>query len=1238
MLDLGFAPDGTAVLHDGVRARAGAPTCALRAGRLAGAVLRGGRGGARARGAARGGRAARRPEAVEPAGACPATPSGRPARGGPHPRLRARGAARPRARGPPRHAGLRRARGRARREPPRSPRTSTAWARRSTRSPRGQRGVRAGARSGSRAAAPAGGAAPRRWRSRRRACPRRSSQLVLRLMAPSAAASGRATRARCARSSSASIRRRAARSRSACSTEMRRGPRARAGAARALARARARRAARLLVTGESGSGQVGAARRARACAPRSRAARVIAPLVRRLRRAGRAGRGARGGSSPPRRAPSRRQRRLGARARAARRAGRASGRRGHDRAARTPPRPGAGDLRGRGRRRWCCSTTCEHLDAPSRRLRPRARSSTPAPRRCAGCGPGRAGAAGAAEGDLVLLDGRARRDRLELARARRRGHGAPGRRAAARHAAARARGVPLGRSGGHPGLTVELLRAAVDARRAARERRVGLVVDSRRARGAGAARGLRGARCCARLARLATPARAAAAIALAVRGRAAHRTRCARWRPRRDRRRWPSCARPGSRARTSAAALAHSPARARRPAVLAGLGAGERGGARTARRSPSRGCSAAERFAHLRAAWATPRGARSRRPRRWRRGAEAALAREAAALAECDARGGGRDVVRARRDAAHRRGRYGAAIPHLERALEDARPGRSARGCWRSCSPAFLRAGRPAEVERVVAQALAEDPPDADPRAPAAATRPRAGRRRAARCGRGARGRARRSRAPRPRGTTRRGLRVAHAGSASGVGLGRCAEAAAARPGSREAWRASATRRATRSAPSECGRSPPACQRRSGRRRATLTARRSPAARAQGAAAGHEEARDQPGRHCSSRPAAGPRRPRRSPRASRIALEDGRPDGRDGHANLALLDGLTRPRRPRAAPRARRPAAGARVAAASRAVRAARPGAGAPHRRTAPPRPARRAPRRLALATAVAARPRAATGARSSTCAVCERARAAGGEAEEVCGARARGRGAAALRRADRCSSPARGPGGAAAAATRRGGRAWSRAARRGSPGRTAPYARRTWRSSSAEPALRAGATRGGGVRLARQCAGRVRLAARAGRPRRGGARVRAAGAWRPTPAPSAPVARVAAGGRRPAYERLGDHPGRERALALPGGVAAAHAGAGRRRAAPDRGPAPLREPAARLALRPARCCPPRAMRMAVEHLDAERGVLLLADDAHAAARARRGARRGGRGDARPRARATAAASSSASPAAAAAC
>ncbi len=56
------------------------------------------------------------------------------------------------------------------------------------------------------------------------------------------------------------------------------------------------------------------------------------------------------------------------------------------------------------------------------------------------------------------------------------------------------------------------------------------------------------------------------------------------------------------------------------------------------------------------------------------------------------------------------RGRHRAAIPFLERALERQAESQARAGLWQLLSAAHLRAGRPAEVARVVSRGLAENP------------------------------------------------------------------------------------------------------------------------------------------------------------------------------------------------------------------------------------------------------------------------------------------------------------------------------------------------------------------------------------------------------------------------------------------------------------------------------------------------------------------------------------------------
>ncbi|MBI5711457.1 MAG: sigma 54-interacting transcriptional regulator [Candidatus Eisenbacteria bacterium] len=261
------------------------------------------------------------------------------------------------------------------------------------------------------------------------------------------------------------------------------------------------------------------------------------------------------------------------------------------------------------------------------------------------------------------------------------------------------------RAGGHPGLTLELLRAAAAAG-AVEESDAGLLVRAERLAEVRVPASFEES-LLERLGALPPPARAAAA-ALAAWGRPADEARVAALEP---------AAAGGCEALLAAGLAARDAAgrlRLAPPALSARLLEGVAPEARSALHRAALAAddlSPAERFRHLRGA-GDARGALAVAGSPEAAGDET-LAIEAAALAETEAP----DMAAVRHEVAARllaaRGRYGQAIPHLERALALEPAGEARPRRWAMLATACFRAGRPAEVARVVERALAEDPPPA---------------------------------------------------------------------------------------------------------------------------------------------------------------------------------------------------------------------------------------------------------------------------------------------------------------------------------------------------------------------------------------------------------------------------------------------------------------------------------------------------------------------------------------------
>ncbi len=122
------------------------------------------------------------------------------------------------------------------------------------------------------------------------------------------------------------------------------------------------------------------------------------------------------------------------------------------------------------------------------------------------------------------------------------------------------------------------------------------------------------------------------------------------------------------------------------------------------------GLSPAERFVHLRGA-GRAREALTTAATALAEHADERLAMDAAALAESEVRDEAATWEERAGVMLLERGRHRASIPYLEHALEaePASPSRPAR--WFHLSRAYLRAGRPEQVGRVIASALTEAPP-----------------------------------------------------------------------------------------------------------------------------------------------------------------------------------------------------------------------------------------------------------------------------------------------------------------------------------------------------------------------------------------------------------------------------------------------------------------------------------------------------------------------------------------------
>jgi Nif-specific regulatory protein len=262
-------------------------------------------------------------------------------------------------------------------------------------------------------------------------------------------------------------------------------------------------------------------------------------------------------------------------------------------------------------------------------------------------------------------------------------------------------------TGGHPGLAVEMLRAAADAG-ALRETETGLLLVAERLEGLATPPSFE-ASLLERFEAAPSSARAVA-LALAVMGRPLGAERLRAIEPRADAAAAEALVAAGLAFRDEGGALGLMP-----PALAGALLERLEPGARDAlhRAALASGPLAeAERFGHLArlgeigAALEAAEAAFVSRP-------DARLAAAAAALAEAERPATAATWHERAARALSARGRYAAARPHLERALAldpspAARPGR-----WVMLSTACLRVGRPEDAARVAAAALAEPLPAA---------------------------------------------------------------------------------------------------------------------------------------------------------------------------------------------------------------------------------------------------------------------------------------------------------------------------------------------------------------------------------------------------------------------------------------------------------------------------------------------------------------------------------------------
>ena len=261
------------------------------------------------------------------------------------------------------------------------------------------------------------------------------------------------------------------------------------------------------------------------------------------------------------------------------------------------------------------------------------------------------------------------------------------------------------RAAGHAGLSVELLRAAAESG-ALRERDAGLVVDAAALESVRTPASFE-ASLMANHGSLPGPARAAAAT-LAVWGHAVEPAQVMALDPRATLEALETLVSAGLARRDDEGRVGLSPP-ALGERVLESLDEHER---RSLHRAAAvwPGLSSAARFRHLVGA-GEARGALAAADQALDESHDDRLAAAAAALAEAEVpEQAGEWQARAGRELAAR-GRYARAIPHIERALALADPGPTRFERWHRLSTCYLRAGRLADVERVVREALEASPP-----------------------------------------------------------------------------------------------------------------------------------------------------------------------------------------------------------------------------------------------------------------------------------------------------------------------------------------------------------------------------------------------------------------------------------------------------------------------------------------------------------------------------------------------
>jgi len=260
------------------------------------------------------------------------------------------------------------------------------------------------------------------------------------------------------------------------------------------------------------------------------------------------------------------------------------------------------------------------------------------------------------------------------------------------------------RAGGHAGLSVELLRAAAESG-ALRERDAGLVVDAAELESVRTPASFE-ASLMANHGSLPSPARAAAAT-LAVWGHAVEPAQVMALDPRATGEALEILVMAGLARRDDEGRVGLSPP-ALGERVLDSLEDHER---RSLHRAASAwpGLSATARFRHLVGA-GDARGALAAAGQALDENHDDRLAAAAATLAEAEVpEQAGEWQERAGRELMAR-GRYARAIPHVERALALAAPGPTTFERWHRLSTCYLRVGRLADLERVVREALEASP------------------------------------------------------------------------------------------------------------------------------------------------------------------------------------------------------------------------------------------------------------------------------------------------------------------------------------------------------------------------------------------------------------------------------------------------------------------------------------------------------------------------------------------------